>query len=198
MDQMLPSPSFNIPSIGTPHHAMEEDQMIAPSAQEAQQTNRQQSNLYSFGELKQASVLFVTELSCRRIHAPDRQPDPEWSAELRSDSSQHAWLSPRDPAEPPRHQSSPGHPGLRGSGLGPGLRPGGLAGPGLSGHTAADHHRHHTSAPEHRQHRQHGRQARPQEDRPQRQKCGVQPQTFCCRHHENQRAQDNGPHLQLR
>ena len=26
MDQMLPSPSFNIPSIGTPHHAMEEDQ----------------------------------------------------------------------------------------------------------------------------------------------------------------------------
>ena len=52
MDQMLPSPSFNIPSIGTPHHAMEEDQMIAPSAQEAQQTNRQQSNLYTFGERK--------------------------------------------------------------------------------------------------------------------------------------------------
>jgi len=49
MDQMLPSPSFNIPSIGTPHHAMEEDQMIAPSAQEAQQTSRQQANLYSFG-----------------------------------------------------------------------------------------------------------------------------------------------------
>lgn len=49
MDQMLPSPSFNIPSIGTPHHAMEEDQMIAPSAQEAQQTARQQSNLYSYG-----------------------------------------------------------------------------------------------------------------------------------------------------
>jgi len=49
MDQMLPSPSFNIPSIGTPHHAMEEDQMIAPAAQEAQQTSRQQSNLYSYG-----------------------------------------------------------------------------------------------------------------------------------------------------
>ena len=51
MDQMLPSPSFNIPSIGTPHHAMEEDQMIAPSAQEAQQTarNQQNSNLYSYG-----------------------------------------------------------------------------------------------------------------------------------------------------
>ena len=24
MDNMLPSPSFNIPSIGTPHHVMEE------------------------------------------------------------------------------------------------------------------------------------------------------------------------------
>ena len=40
MDQMLPSPSFNIPSIGTPHHAMEEDAMINPQAQAAQQ-NRQ-------------------------------------------------------------------------------------------------------------------------------------------------------------
>lgn len=37
MDQMLPSPSFNIPSIGTPHHAIEEDQMINPSAAAAQQ-----------------------------------------------------------------------------------------------------------------------------------------------------------------
>ena len=37
---MLPSPSFNIPSIGTPHHAMEEDAMINPQAQAAQQ-NRQ-------------------------------------------------------------------------------------------------------------------------------------------------------------
>ena len=51
MDQMLPSPSFNIPSIGTPHHALEEDQMIAPQAQEAQQ-NRQQ-NMYSFGKIIQ-------------------------------------------------------------------------------------------------------------------------------------------------
>ena len=40
MDQMLPSPSFNIPSIGTPHHVMEEDAMINPQAQAAQQ-NRQ-------------------------------------------------------------------------------------------------------------------------------------------------------------
>ena len=54
MDQMLPSPSFNIPSIGTPHHALEEDQMIAPQAQEAQQQNRS-SNLYSFGEISKSN-----------------------------------------------------------------------------------------------------------------------------------------------
>jgi len=60
---MLPSPSTSLlleHSIGTPHHAMEEDQMIAPAAQEAQQTtNRQQGNMYSFGGFtpsNQASV----------------------------------------------------------------------------------------------------------------------------------------------
>ena len=37
MDQMLPSPSFSNIDIGTPHHPMEDEQMIAPSAQEAQQ-----------------------------------------------------------------------------------------------------------------------------------------------------------------
>eukprot|EP00090_Calanus_glacialis_P031779 TRINITY_DN5279_c0_g1_i2.p1 TRINITY_DN5279_c0_g1~~TRINITY_DN5279_c0_g1_i2.p1 ORF type:complete len:314 (-),score=130.98 TRINITY_DN5279_c0_g1_i2:286-1227(-) len=56
MDQMLPSPSFNIPSIGTPHHALEEDQMIAPQAQEAQQQNRS-SNLYSFGGFTPQNML---------------------------------------------------------------------------------------------------------------------------------------------
>jgi len=53
---MLPSPSFNIPSIGTPHHALEEDQMIAPQAQEAQQQNRQQ-NMYSFGGFTPQNML---------------------------------------------------------------------------------------------------------------------------------------------
>lgn len=47
MDHMLPSPSFNIPSIGTPHHALEEDQMIAPDAQQAQQQSR--GNMFGFG-----------------------------------------------------------------------------------------------------------------------------------------------------
>ena len=39
MDQMLPSPNFSIPSIGTPLHHPDEDQQILPSAQQAQQTS---------------------------------------------------------------------------------------------------------------------------------------------------------------
>ena len=35
------SPSFNIPSLGTPHHPMEEDQMINPSAQAKQEQKTQ-------------------------------------------------------------------------------------------------------------------------------------------------------------
>ncbi|XP_071454268.1 TATA-box-binding protein [Hetaerina americana] len=37
MDQMLPSPGFSIPSIGTPLHQPEEDQQILPQAQQQQQ-----------------------------------------------------------------------------------------------------------------------------------------------------------------
>jgi len=56
---MLPSPSFNIPSIGTPHHALEEDQMINPSAQADQLggQSRQASNLYSFGGFTPQNLL---------------------------------------------------------------------------------------------------------------------------------------------
>ncbi len=36
MDNMLPSPSLEDIDIGTPHHALEEDQMIASSALEQQ------------------------------------------------------------------------------------------------------------------------------------------------------------------
>ena len=46
MDNMLPSPSLEDIDIGTPHHPLEEDQMIAPSAQEQQNRG---NNVYSFG-----------------------------------------------------------------------------------------------------------------------------------------------------
>ena len=67
MEHMLPSPSFNFPSIGTPHHAMEEDQMINPQAQEAQQRQAAQGgdgrnalmggHHYSFGGLTPQNLL---------------------------------------------------------------------------------------------------------------------------------------------
>ena len=65
MDQMLPSPSFNFPSIGTPLHGMEEDQMINPQAQEAQQRQAAQGgdnrssgmHHYSFGGFTPQNLL---------------------------------------------------------------------------------------------------------------------------------------------
>nr|ACO15395.1 TATA-box-binding protein [Caligus clemensi] len=53
MENMLPSPSYNIPSIGTPLHGLEEDQMINPQAaaqqQQVQQSGESGGPLYSFG-----------------------------------------------------------------------------------------------------------------------------------------------------
>lgn len=43
MDQILPSPGFSIPSIGTPLHQPEEDQQILPNALQQQQTTSQQN-----------------------------------------------------------------------------------------------------------------------------------------------------------
>eukprot|EP00096_Caligus_rogercresseyi_P011664 TRINITY_DN4668_c0_g1_i2.p1 TRINITY_DN4668_c0_g1~~TRINITY_DN4668_c0_g1_i2.p1 ORF type:complete len:159 (+),score=63.39 TRINITY_DN4668_c0_g1_i2:86-562(+) len=51
MDNILPSPSYNLPSIGTPHHGLEEDQMINPQAAAQQVTSQGDPSgpLYSFG-----------------------------------------------------------------------------------------------------------------------------------------------------
>lgn len=86
MDQMLPSPSFNIPSIGTPHHVMEEDAMINPQAQAAQQ-NRQggpssnahthssssnlgQQNAFSFGGMTPQSLLSAGQTPQNLLASP--------------------------------------------------------------------------------------------------------------------------------
>lgn len=42
MDNMLPSPGFSIPSIGTPLHQPDEDQQILPNALQQQQQESQQ------------------------------------------------------------------------------------------------------------------------------------------------------------
>lgn len=47
MDNMLPSPGFSIPSIGTPLHQPEEDQQILPNALQQQQQPQQ----YQMGQL---------------------------------------------------------------------------------------------------------------------------------------------------
>ncbi|XP_078042631.1 TATA binding protein [Augochlora pura] len=53
MDQMLPSPGFSIPSIGTPLHQPEEDQQILPNAlqQQQQQQPQQQQQQYQLQQL---------------------------------------------------------------------------------------------------------------------------------------------------
>ena len=86
MDQMLPSPSFNIPSIGTPHHAMEEDAMINPQAQAAQQTrhggtgsntqthssssNLGQQNAFGFGGMTPQSLLTPASQTPQNLLSP--------------------------------------------------------------------------------------------------------------------------------
>ncbi|XP_045460889.1 TATA-box-binding protein [Harmonia axyridis] len=45
MDQMLPSPGFSIPSIGTPLHQPEEDQLILPNALQQQQQQQSVSQI---------------------------------------------------------------------------------------------------------------------------------------------------------
>lgn len=44
MDQMLPSPGFSIPSIGTPLHQPEEDQQILPDSPLPSQRQTQQAS----------------------------------------------------------------------------------------------------------------------------------------------------------
>nr|XP_050869537.1 TATA-box-binding protein isoform X2 [Vespula vulgaris] len=67
MDQMLPSPGFSIPSIGTPLHQPEEDQQILPNALQQQQQQQQQQpqqyqlqQLHSMSPNVQSSMLMIT------------------------------------------------------------------------------------------------------------------------------------------
>ncbi|XP_066592922.1 TATA-box-binding protein isoform X2 [Prorops nasuta] len=55
MDQMLPSPGFSIPSIGTPLHQPEEDQQILPNALQQQQQQHQSHQQYQLQQLHSMS-----------------------------------------------------------------------------------------------------------------------------------------------
>lgn len=63
MDQMLPSPGFSIPSIGTPLHQPEEDQQILPNALQQQQQSQPQYTqglpMHSMASSMQSGMLMM-------------------------------------------------------------------------------------------------------------------------------------------
>lgn len=76
MDQMLPSPGFSIPSIGTPLHQPEEDQQILPNALQQQQQQQQPSQQYQLQQLHsmspnmQSGMLMLTPQKTMHTYAP--------------------------------------------------------------------------------------------------------------------------------
>lgn len=69
MDQMLPSPGFSIPSIGTPLHQPEEDQQILPNAIQQQQSQQYQQ-LHSMSPNMQSSMMMITPQKNMHTYAP--------------------------------------------------------------------------------------------------------------------------------
>ncbi|XP_011881346.1 PREDICTED: TATA-box-binding protein [Vollenhovia emeryi] len=70
MDQMLPSPGFSIPSIGTPLHQPEEDQLILPNAMQQQQQSQQFQQLHSMSPNMQSGMLMITPQKNMHTYAP--------------------------------------------------------------------------------------------------------------------------------
>ncbi|KAL0103069.1 hypothetical protein PUN28_018400 [Cardiocondyla obscurior] len=73
MDQMLPSPGFSIPSIGTPLHQPEEDQQILPNALQQQQQSQQfqqLQQLHSMSPNMQSGMLMITPQKNMHTYAP--------------------------------------------------------------------------------------------------------------------------------
>lgn len=72
MDQMLPSPGFSIPSIGTPLHQPEEDQQILPNALQQQQQSQQYQlqQLHSMSPNMQSNMLMITPQKTMHTYAP--------------------------------------------------------------------------------------------------------------------------------
>lgn len=65
MDQMLPSPGFSIPSIGTPLHQPEEDQQILPNALQQQMPPLAPmggSNISNFNSMNLSTGLTPTQM----------------------------------------------------------------------------------------------------------------------------------------
>ncbi|CAH0561034.1 unnamed protein product [Brassicogethes aeneus] len=89
MDQMLPSPGFSIPSIGTPLHQPEEDQLILPNALQQQQ----QQNLSQVPPLAPMGGLTPTLGLGMGMSMPTRYV-PGYGSSLQSQTPQHTMMSP--------------------------------------------------------------------------------------------------------
>ena len=71
MDEMLQSPSsFNIPSIGTPHHPMDEDHMINPQAQARQEHRTQGQDMRLFGGMTPQNLLSSGQTPHSLLNSP--------------------------------------------------------------------------------------------------------------------------------
>uniref|UniRef100_A0A1B6F5H1 TATA-box-binding protein n=1 Tax=Cuerna arida TaxID=1464854 RepID=A0A1B6F5H1_9HEMI len=118
MDQMLPSPGFSIPSIGTPLHQPEEDQQILPIAQQQQQQmqmppllpiqqqNTQQRSMHTYAP----SMGFTTPQSLMQPQTPQHMMSP--MVHQHSSSNQLASLGPATPGPMTPMTPSSADPGI--------------------------------------------------------------------------------------
>uniref|UniRef100_A0A1B6IES1 TATA-box-binding protein n=1 Tax=Homalodisca liturata TaxID=320908 RepID=A0A1B6IES1_9HEMI len=117
MDQMLPSPGFSIPSIGTPLHQPEEDQQILPMAQQQQQMqmppllpiqqqNTQQRSMHTYAP----SMGFTTPQSLMQPQTPQHMMSP--MVHQHSSSNQLTSLGPATPGPMTPMTPSSADPGI--------------------------------------------------------------------------------------
>ena len=71
MDNMLPSPSYQIPSIGTPHHALEEDQVITANNSAANNQQQQPQAFNAPGYTPQTLLNAATPQNLLNSPAPN-------------------------------------------------------------------------------------------------------------------------------
>lgn len=80
MDQMLPSPGYSIPSLGTPLHQPDEEQQILPNALQQQQESQQPQPSYSMQPQMQSmnsiqnNMIMQTPQKTMHSYAMNQQP----------------------------------------------------------------------------------------------------------------------------
>ena len=114
MDDMLQSPSsFNIPSIGTPHHPMEEDHMINPQAL-AKQEQKTSQNANLFGGMTPQNLLGSGQTPHSLLASPAVQKDASdsFGSHVYAPVASPAPPSPQPVSTPIAHPSATLEPGI--------------------------------------------------------------------------------------